>query len=283
MTSFLKQLQDLAISRVKNTLFLTFVMAWATINYDFILTLLFSSINVEDKIEYIKLFPFSIDKSFLYPLGITLIYQLLLPLLNLGLSLIKEKTVNKWIMIHKNTSLKNYYESKEDVEKAKAKTENIVRKYELDIKKDEIKIEKEGIDLENFKEYQKYKTEQKYPSSESITVADLIPDTTISSLSKESKKLLKEMSLDSNGVIVYSKYIGGSAIQTNNINFIESKESREIAKWESALKELQDKELIMDEVGKGEVFKITSSGYDLADKIKSNYKSKDNKTLEKNL
>lgn len=91
--------------------------------------------------------------------------------------------------------------------------------------------------------------------------------TKIPSLSNESRILLKESSLDSHGSIMFIKYIGGTSLQTNNKNLINSKERREIAKWESALKELEYEELIIDKSHKGEAFEITNLGYQIADMI----------------
>jgi len=274
MTSFLKQLQDIAISRVKNTLFLTFLIAWMTVNYDFTLTLLFSNIGIEEKIKYIKLFPFSIDKSLWHPICITLFYQLILPLLNLGLTRLKDATVNDWIANHKNNTLKNDYIKKRNVEIEKVKTDNIAREYEMKYKKEENKLEKERVDLQEFKEFQKYKKESQYPS-EDLTQEEVNDAVGLGNTSKneeltllqESKVLLKTASLDSDGIIFYHHFIGGVKLQSNNVNFIESGESREVAKWEAALNELKNKELIKEESEKGELFKITSLGYQIADKI----------------
>ncbi|MGF6153443.1 hypothetical protein [Pseudomonas fluorescens] len=86
-------------------------------------------------------------------------------------------------------------------------------------------------------------------------------------LSPEARILLKEASQDTHGHIMYLRFLGGAAIQTNGRNFIESKERRDIAKWEAALNQLQSERLIVDRGHKGEVFEITSAGYELADTI----------------
>lgn len=220
------------------------------------------------------------DKSLWYPLAITLFYQFLLPLFNLALEWGKNKTVTKWITNHKNETLKSYYEDREKVEKAKVKLENIAREYELKFKKEESKIEKENLDLKEFKEYQEYKITVKYPPNdealESINQDVENPDDMLLlSLNYESKILLKEASSDSDGIIFYHHFIGSSKMQTNRKDFITSDDSRETAKWEAAIEELQNYNLIVDTSGKGEVFKLTNYGYQLADNIK-----KDNKTLE---
>ena len=92
-------------------------------------------------------------------------------------------------------------------------------------------------------------------------------NTKIPSLTDEARILLKESSLDPHGLIMYIRYIGGTSLQTNNKNLINSNERREVSKWESALKELEYEELIIDKSHKGEVFEITNLGYQMADMI----------------
>ena len=86
-------------------------------------------------------------------------------------------------------------------------------------------------------------------------------------LSNEARILLKEVSLDRNGLIAYINVVGGTHIQTNGKNLIASNERREIARWESALKELTQKALVETRGVKGEVFQITNLGYQIADMI----------------
>lgn len=92
-------------------------------------------------------------------------------------------------------------------------------------------------------------------------------NTQIPSLSNEARILLKETSLDSYGHILHLRYIGGTDIQTNGKNFIQSQDRREVAKWESALDELVQKELLIVRGSKGESFEITNLGYQIADMI----------------
>lgn len=270
MTSFFKELQDLAISRVKNTLFLTFVIAWATVNYDFTLKLLFSDISIEEKIEFIKLFPHSLSKSLWLPLVITLIYQILLPLFNLWLTILTDKTVNAWVMNHKNQTLKKYYEDKREVETAKVENEYIARKEEIKIKKEEVRLEKESKDLEEYEEFLNYKRNQKYPSN---SLENLTPktesDDILSSLQDKSKEILKEISLDSTGVIQYMHTMAGSVLKTNGRNFLTTKEAREKAELEASISELEDQDLIIldKQLEHGKIYKITKHGYDIADKL----------------
>ncbi|MCH7963256.1 MAG: DUF4062 domain-containing protein, partial [Bacteroidetes bacterium] len=91
----------------------------------------------------------------------------------------------------------------------------------------------------------------------------------ISDLSKEAKILLTEVTQDSHGLIYQFRDSKGTSIQTNNKVLIESENAREIAKWESALEELDNKGLIKPEGYQGEAFKVTKKGYEVADLLKS--------------
>jgi uncharacterized protein YaaR (DUF327 family) len=91
--------------------------------------------------------------------------------------------------------------------------------------------------------------------------------TPLPSLSNEARILLKEASLDRNGSIMSLSYIGGDNIQTNGKSLISSQHPREVARWKSAIQELVDEHLIEDRGYKGEVFRITNLGYQIADMI----------------
>lgn len=92
-------------------------------------------------------------------------------------------------------------------------------------------------------------------------------NTQIPKLSSEARILLKEASQDQNGTIMMLSYSGGNSVQTNGKNLITSTERREVARWESAVKELKNEVLIEGRGVKGEVFKITNYGYQIADMI----------------
>ncbi len=91
--------------------------------------------------------------------------------------------------------------------------------------------------------------------------------TQLPDLSPEARVLLKEASQDRGGTIILARYIGGTGMQTNGKNLIPSNERREVAKWEQALEELKAKDLVVERGHKGEVFKITNLGYQVADMI----------------
>ncbi|WP_235976432.1 hypothetical protein [Niallia circulans] len=61
--------------------------------------------------------------------------------------------------------------------------------------------------------------------------------------------------------------MGGTLIQVGGKVLIDSDERRAVAKWEGAIQELLEKELLVERGHKGEMFEITNLGYQIADMI----------------
>lgn len=84
--------------------------------------------------------------------------------------------------------------------------------------------------------------------------------------SDEATQLLLEARKDKSGTIMLLRHLGGTGISTNGKDFLaDVQERREVAKWESAIEELLQLELLIDRGYKGEVFELTSKGYATAD------------------
>lgn len=92
-------------------------------------------------------------------------------------------------------------------------------------------------------------------------------ETNIPHLSDEAKVLLKEASMDNHGTILHVRYFGGTDIQTNGKNLITKQDRRQVAKWEAALQELLNANLIVARGHKGEIFEVSDKGYLIADMI----------------
>lgn len=86
------------------------------------------------------------------------------------------------------------------------------------------------------------------------------------SLSQESQTLLKAASKQGDGTILKIAYIGGRVIQAGGESF-GGERGREAAKWEAALEELLDFGLVTARGYKGEVFELTSKGWQVADAL----------------
>ena len=91
--------------------------------------------------------------------------------------------------------------------------------------------------------------------------------TQLPKLSDEARRLLKEVSQDNHGTIMLLRHLGGTDLQTNGKNFIEDQNRRTVAKWEAALQQLQNEELVVVRGTKGEIFEITERGFRVADHI----------------
>ncbi|ETX12759.1 hypothetical protein OCH239_17255 [Roseivivax halodurans JCM 10272] len=100
---------------------------------------------------------------------------------------------------------------------------------------------------------------QVYSSAQDVAVDERLSD--------EARRLLIEAAKDKSGTVMHVRYLNGQAIQTNGINFADSKDRRSIARWEAALEQLKSEELIVERGYKGEVFEMTAKGYEVADKL----------------
>lgn len=86
-------------------------------------------------------------------------------------------------------------------------------------------------------------------------------------LSEEATIILKEVSKDKNGIIMYLRSSSGRSVQTNSKNLIPDQSRRTVSKWEFGMDELIAYGYVVDRGHKGEVFEITSQGYQVADLI----------------
>jgi hypothetical protein len=90
-----------------------------------------------------------------------------------------------------------------------------------------------------------------------------------SSLTDDAKELLMSAA-SSDGHILYARFIGGAHLQAGNRNFINAeKGAREEARWKAALDELLERHLVEDLGFKGETFRVTKLGYNIADEIQA--------------
>lgn len=91
--------------------------------------------------------------------------------------------------------------------------------------------------------------------------------TAVGSLSVDAKELLVSAKR-ADGYILYVRYLGGSALQAGNRNFIQPENSsREDARWKGALDELRERRLVESIGQKGETFQVTKLGYEVGDEI----------------
>lgn len=92
-------------------------------------------------------------------------------------------------------------------------------------------------------------------------------------LSDVAKILLKEISIDPQGQVIYMRHVAGVSIKANGKEFCDSQEPREIAKWKGAIENLSGENLIkktskMDGL---DIFSITDIGYKIADTVEQGF------------
>jgi len=107
-------------------------------------------------------------------------------------------------------------------------------------------------------------------ASTEIDEQDLEPvqsKTKLPPLSNESGIILKEASLDPHGHVLYLRVVGGTHVQVNGKDLTSSNERREVARWEAAIQELVNQQLLIAIGHKGEIFELTNLGYQVADMI----------------
>ncbi len=88
-------------------------------------------------------------------------------------------------------------------------------------------------------------------------------------LSREAQALLLECADDPGGMILRIRTGAGTSIQSGRKNFIADQSARSVALWESALKELTDNGMVLSAGTRGEVYKLTRKGYELADLLRA--------------
>lgn len=87
-------------------------------------------------------------------------------------------------------------------------------------------------------------------------------------LTKQAQELLVETSQSYDGSIMRLPTLGGILIQVNRRSFVEEDKKRKVSSWEIALEDLLKFELVKDSGYKGEVYKITELGQQVANTLK---------------
>ena len=94
-------------------------------------------------------------------------------------------------------------------------------------------------------------------------------DPVVASLNTESRELLVQAAQDKNGTVMRIQTLGGLGIQTNGRQFAERGDPRSEATWDGALRRLREFDLLQDVGNKGQVFRLTDQGYEVANRIRS--------------
>lgn len=94
-------------------------------------------------------------------------------------------------------------------------------------------------------------------------------NSTIGALSTEARELLLEAAVDKSGTVMRLRTFEGLGIQTNGRRLSERGDPRSEARWDAALQQLREMGLLQDVGHKGELFRLTDRGYDIADQLRA--------------
>lgn len=100
--------------------------------------------------------------------------------------------------------------------------------------------------------------------SDQLKNQTIIGGTTEDSISSEAIEILKAAPESTSGTILKPRSIGNRSIQVGKKS-LGSEDSRDFAQYEDALEELISHGLVKSLGGKGEMFKLTSKGWQTAD------------------
>lgn len=195
MDNFLKSLQDVFISRVKNMLLLNFFIAWSIWNYDIVMTIVFDEMKTQEKITFIQNLDFSFINWFLIPLAFTAIYIYIIPLLNLWIVIPYNRFVDKRIKEHKNKTLIEHYEKLDEVERIRLeKTEFLKDQMKIEYEKAELEIQKnKNVETEREKNLKREQLELEQKENEELEKSNDLKREAIELSKQENESLKKEL------------------------------------------------------------------------------------------
>lgn len=119
MSDFLSSFKEFLDSRVKNMLFMNFVLAWMIINYNISMYLIFKNVDIEEKIKYIDNLHFSVWMHLIFPLLLSVVYIYFIPITNLLIVKLYDKFIHKFILEYEHKKKINSFERTRKEEEAK--------------------------------------------------------------------------------------------------------------------------------------------------------------------
>lgn len=119
MSNFLSSFKEFLDSRVKNMLFMNFLIAWMIINYNVPLYLIFKKVDIEEKIKFIDNLHFSYGTDLLFPLLLSIFYIYCIPIINLLIVKLYDEYIQKFILEHEHKKKINSFEHTRKEEEAK--------------------------------------------------------------------------------------------------------------------------------------------------------------------
>lgn len=145
-TEILKPVGDALALRLKTPLVGTFILSWVLINHSFALEFLFTSLD--SKVAMAKASQFDLCTDLIYPFGLTLLYLLAIPAVQLLLDNAVLKTLGEYRKRHDSRVARNAVESTQEhqIKLRDSKLDNWGEE-KLDLNKEIDKLEKEMREL----------------------------------------------------------------------------------------------------------------------------------------
>ncbi len=138
MSDLLSSFKEFLDSRVKNMLFMNFVLAWMIINYNIPMYLIFKNVDIEEKIKYIDNLHFSYWMHLVFPLLLSIVYIYFIPIINLLIVKLYDKYIHKLILEHEHKKKVNNFEHIRKEEEAKHNAITFV-KTDMELKREKEK------------------------------------------------------------------------------------------------------------------------------------------------
>ena len=124
----------------------------------------------------------------------------------------------------------------------------------------------EGTDWHTAGDFKAAIDQMSQESSEStVTAEQQSPIPKLPQLSEDACELLAEAAKDKLRMIRKVRTAGGLSIATGGKRFCEKGNVRSEARWERAIQDLLDQDLVVDQDGKGQLFEVTHKGFEVAD------------------
>lgn len=268
VNSIKAELYDRAVSPLMGS----FLISWSICNHKFLMVI-FAKLDVADKFKiieqqlYSSVFQAEFNNValmlFVYPLVASLLYIYLYPL--------AAKPAFKYAR-NRQKELKEIKTKIEDetpltLEESKAirtQFSQLEDEYLKEIERKNREIERKNNEIERL-------TAEIQQSRTAPFFVDQDDDTKklfdASKLSEKATTLLKVACEDKQGRITYNRYIGGTSIQVGKNDLVNTNDRKILSSWEDALKELIVHELVIQRGSEGQIYELTSKGYDVANNI----------------
>lgn len=101
------------------------------------------------------------------------------------------------------------------------------------------------------------------------TVKNISSGSTVAGITEDELELLRAAAADPSGSIQIREFIGGYHISTNGRQFVEPGNPRSRARWDHALQQLCDRDLICPRGSQRALFSVTNDGYSMVDSAKN--------------